>query len=322
MTTSFETLAVKYMTDLIRDFGFADFQAAAIPGNAGEESGGFAKLQEISPIGGGAGGLGPWQWTGPRRHEYEAWLARKNAKPGDYEADYGYLYRDLIGPGGNATAPAGVVAAVKAAATLEAATEAFMNTFEKPNPQYAHLDVRISYAKRALDAFRAAGGMALVTVQAPAPQSAPVTIFPAPSAASARAFDPVGDFLRYIASNPAAGQQALRMAIGLFNALNPAAQIPLDQPKAPSAPPAPASVPALQQPGTATSLLATIGTFAGMVTGHVGTPFGLGESPTSAGSLATLASIGSTLFAAAGGWASLGKVAVKIIPALVAVLPK
>src|SRR5437868_1683750 len=83
-------LAARYMADLIRDFELEDFQAAGIVGNGGTESGGFEKLQEISPTA-GRGGLGHFQWTGPRRVAFEQWIARNASKgygPGVYEANY------------------------------------------------------------------------------------------------------------------------------------------------------------------------------------------------------------------------------------------
>lgn len=159
----FETNAVKYMVDLIRDFKFADFQAAGIVGNGGYESGGFTKLQEINPTA-GRGGYGDFMWTGPRRVEFENWLAR-NAMKGwtvdTYEANYSFLFRELVGPE-SATVPA-----VKATKTLEEATQVFMEKFERPG--VPALPGRIEWAKKAFDAFKASGVDPNVIVAEPRP---------------------------------------------------------------------------------------------------------------------------------------------------------
>lgn len=149
--TKFDDLAVRYMVDLIHDFDFTPEQAAGPVGNGGTESGGFTQIQEISPTA-GRGGLGHFQWTGPRRRDFETWLER-NADKGwtaeTYEANYSMLFRELVGP------EAAAIAAVKRTTTLEASTEAFMSTFERPG--VPHLDNRISWARKALAAFVAAG---------------------------------------------------------------------------------------------------------------------------------------------------------------------
>src|SRR5688572_19531816 len=102
----FDDLAVRYMTDLMRDFGLPDFQAAGIVGNGGAESGGFTEIQEKNPTKkGSAGGYGHFQWTGRtkgnnRRLVFEQWLARNAAKGWTvhtYEANYSMLYRELKG---------------------------------------------------------------------------------------------------------------------------------------------------------------------------------------------------------------------------------
>lgn len=147
----FEDLAVRYVTNLIRDFKLEDFQAAAIPGNGGHESGGFTKLQEINPTA-GRGGLGHFQDTGPRRVAFEAWLAQnadKGWNAGTFEANYSFLFRELEGPEYKA------LAALKQTTTLEQATEVFMDKFERPGVEY--FQSRIDYARRALDAFKASG---------------------------------------------------------------------------------------------------------------------------------------------------------------------
>ena len=152
MATKFETNSVKYMTDLIRDFKLLETQAAGIVGNAGHESGGFELQQELNPIGGGRGGLGDFQWTGPRRVAFENWLARNSAKgwtAATYEANYSMLFRELVGPESKA------LDAVRKTETVEDATKVFMETFERPG--VPHLDSRVTWAKKALTIWRESG---------------------------------------------------------------------------------------------------------------------------------------------------------------------
>lgn len=83
--------------NLQKDLGLTADQAAAIVGNLEHETGGFKHLQEINPTGGGRGGLGWAQWTGPRRREFEAWSKEHNLDPMSDEANYGFLLHDLKG---------------------------------------------------------------------------------------------------------------------------------------------------------------------------------------------------------------------------------
>src|SRR6185503_10553001 len=125
----FDDLAVRYMTDLMRDFNLTDFQAAGIVGNGGAESTGFTQVQELNPaVKGAAGGLGHFQWTGRtktnnRRLKFEQWLERNAAKgwtAHTYEANYSMLFRELRGT------EKAALAALKKTTTLEDATEVFM----------------------------------------------------------------------------------------------------------------------------------------------------------------------------------------------------
>ena len=70
-TSLFKQLAPRMMRDLMRDFSpLAEFQAAAVVGNGGGESGGFMLIQELKPTvpgskGGSASFNGP-AWAPPR----------------------------------------------------------------------------------------------------------------------------------------------------------------------------------------------------------------------------------------------------------------
>lgn len=164
-TKLFDELAPRYIDKLIADFGMTDEDGAAVMGNAGHESGGFRRMQELKPVGGGRGGLGPFQWTGPRRRSYEAWLKRKGAKPGDFEADYAFLFRELTGPEKKA------VPATKAAVGLQAKVIAFERAFERAGVK--HYPSRLKWAKRALAVYRARGAAAPAPAPAAKPKPAP-----------------------------------------------------------------------------------------------------------------------------------------------------
>lgn len=149
ITQRFREWAPRMVADLMRDFGFSDFQAAGIVGNGGHESGGFEQMQELRPtVAGSRGGLGVFQWTGPRRREFEAWLKRKGWNAHQYEANYSFLFRELIGPEKK------TVPAVKAAKTLAEATETFCRVFERPG--IVHAAGRLWWAQQALALYRAA----------------------------------------------------------------------------------------------------------------------------------------------------------------------
>ena len=91
-----QLIARQLLSDLKRDFGLTNEQAAGVVGNLMHESGGFGSLQEINPsVPGSAGGFGYAQWTGPRRDKFEAYVADQGLDPASYEANYGYLKHEL-----------------------------------------------------------------------------------------------------------------------------------------------------------------------------------------------------------------------------------
>jgi lysozyme family protein/peptidoglycan hydrolase-like protein with peptidoglycan-binding domain len=92
---------------------------------------------------------------------------------------------------------------------------------------------------------------------------------------------------------------------------------------APAAPASPAvATPVLQRPSVQASIVALGAGLVSMVEGWVGTPFGMGHAPTAGGDLAVILPTVSAAFGAAGGWAGLGKLALKAIVPLIAMLPK
>ena len=89
-------IGVRLMEDLQGELGLTKEQAAAFVGNLAHETGGFKFMQEINPtVAGSRGGYGFAQWTGPRRKMFEAWAAENGLDPSSYEANWGYLKKEL-----------------------------------------------------------------------------------------------------------------------------------------------------------------------------------------------------------------------------------
>ncbi len=144
----FNKWAPYFMGKLMVDFDMTEIDAAAVVGNAGHESAGFKALQEIKPlVPGSRGGYGIMQWTGPRRREYEAYVARNGLTASDMEANYKFLFVELSGPEGK------VIPKMKAVTSLSAKVKVFSDTFLRPG--IPHMDSRQVWAKRALAAYEA-----------------------------------------------------------------------------------------------------------------------------------------------------------------------
>lgn len=149
---TFRMKAPWIMALLMRDFPALSLDdAAAIVGNLGHESGGFASLQEIKPtVAGSKGGYGWAQWTGPRRRAYEAWCKERGFSPAEDQANYGYLVVELKG-----SEKAAIGKTVNAKG-LAAKVKAFELAFERAGVK--HYDSRNRWAAIAIDAWHDAGG--------------------------------------------------------------------------------------------------------------------------------------------------------------------
>ncbi|MGD9682604.1 MAG: phage tail tip lysozyme [Candidatus Obscuribacterales bacterium] len=145
---------VIFMEKFAKDFSSDPLDGAAVFGNAGQESGGYQSLQEKKPIvPGSRGGYGIFQWTGPRRKEFEAYCKRNGFNPSDMEANYKFFYVEMNGSEGK---DGKVLERLKAAKGLDAKTEVFMKEFLRPG--IPHLDSRKVWAKRALSAWESRTG--------------------------------------------------------------------------------------------------------------------------------------------------------------------
>jgi hypothetical protein len=144
----FKLVVPSCMDKLIGDFPqCTDEDAAAVFGNAGTESLGLTVLQEIHPtVKGSRGGLGWFQWTGPRRRAYEAYCKRNKLDTLSPDANYAYLFVDLTG------AYKSAIARTVAAQGLNAKVLAFEKVYESAG--VPNINSRIHWAQLALDAYR------------------------------------------------------------------------------------------------------------------------------------------------------------------------
>jgi len=131
---SYYDVATRLSGDLMRDFDLTKEQAAGLVGNLAYETGNFKYAQEIAPtVKGSRGGYGIAQWTGPRREAFESWATSQGLDLSSYEANYGYLKKELsskdavIGDIGMNT-----IAKLKEAGTVEDATELVSDYYLRP----------------------------------------------------------------------------------------------------------------------------------------------------------------------------------------------
>jgi hypothetical protein len=74
--------------------GITPESASGLVSNLNAESG-IRGIQEINPVGGGRGGFGWAQWTGPRRNDFEAFVGRNHLDPQSDAANFGFLVEEL-----------------------------------------------------------------------------------------------------------------------------------------------------------------------------------------------------------------------------------
>lgn len=141
------------MDNLIKDFGLPPHQAAAVMGNLALESDWFNTLEERPSKytkKTGQRGLGWAQWTNskwePRRTLFEQYAKTNKLDPYSNEANYGYLSTELR------SNPA-YLKALRTGNDVKSATERFMNTYERPKAEVAHLDRRQQRAAAILDFY-------------------------------------------------------------------------------------------------------------------------------------------------------------------------
>jgi hypothetical protein len=133
------------MAQLLRAFPrLTVTDVAAVFGNAGHESNGFTTMQEVKPtVENSRGGWGWFQWTGPRRRNFEAFAKRRKLDPAGDEAQMLFLIHELR------TSEKATIPALQAATTLQAKVIAFEQAFERAGVK--HYKGRQRWARIALD---------------------------------------------------------------------------------------------------------------------------------------------------------------------------
>lgn len=144
--SKFKAKSPAIMAELMNDFALSDVQAAGILGNIGVECNGFTQMQEVHPAGGGPGGYGWAQWTGPRRTQYMTYCQRNNLDKDSDAANYGFMKSEL------STDYKRVITHLKSTQTVVDATTVVLQQYEGAGvPATAR---RIAWANMALTAYR------------------------------------------------------------------------------------------------------------------------------------------------------------------------
>lgn len=157
---------------LATDIACKDFQAAGVVGQFGFESEEFKTMQErgIQPP---RGGWGWAQWTGPRRVNFNKWVAQRGLNPSSDEANYGFLVFELLGD------YKGFAAQLRQTTTIEEACRLAHEKYERPSDvldgTYRSGPARLSYALRALTGARAQASTSTAQPQPQPSQPAPET---------------------------------------------------------------------------------------------------------------------------------------------------
>lgn len=146
------------MHDFITDFGLKRFQAAAILGNLGHESGlisgrqqGTSESAPPKPIMNKdgtqpAGGIDWPQWDGARRKEFDKWVKKTKTLYPSYEASYGFMKHELT-----ETSERRAIPALKKCTSIESATKSFEKHYERAGVKA--YPKRVEMAKHALKLY-------------------------------------------------------------------------------------------------------------------------------------------------------------------------
>jgi hypothetical protein len=124
--------AARLVSDLMRELDLTREQALGLVGNLAHESAGFKDLTENGV--GGKGGYGYAQWTGSRRKEFESFAKKEGLKPSSYEANLGFMVKELRGK------ESGALRRIRQAETADQAASVAMKSYFRPGTP--HLDRR------------------------------------------------------------------------------------------------------------------------------------------------------------------------------------
>jgi hypothetical protein len=116
--------AARLVSDLMRELDLTREQALGLVGNLAHESAGFKDLSENGVK--GKGGYGYAQWTGPRRKEFESYAKAQGLKPSSYEANLGFMVKELRGK------ESGALRRIRQAETADQAASVAMKSYFRP----------------------------------------------------------------------------------------------------------------------------------------------------------------------------------------------
>lgn len=146
----------------LRNMGFSEYAVAGVMGNIYAESG---FNPEIIEHGNGVG-FGLCQWSYGRRNQLELYAAAKGVEASDVNTQIEFLMGELT-PGGGANGYANYQLMVstytgtrytpddwKNATNVKDATTAFCFTFERPDVDYARLEIRVSKAEEYYEKYQ------------------------------------------------------------------------------------------------------------------------------------------------------------------------
>lgn len=153
--------AERLVTDLMRELDLTREQALGFVGNLAHESAGFKKLEEVGP----GKGYGYAQWTGPRRTAFESWSKKQGLEPSSYEANLGFIVKEMKGPERSS------LARIKKADTADKAATVAMNSYFRPG--VPHLDSRKDWTSQFASSVPQNAALSAIDQVAPIPATRP-----------------------------------------------------------------------------------------------------------------------------------------------------
>lgn len=143
-----DNIAMRLKRDLQQELLMPEHEAAAVVGNLYQESGDFGALygdleeRNKDPN----KGLGYAQWTGDRRDQFEKWSEARGLDPNSYEANYGFLKQEIVGP----KSESDFREPLSRASDLDTATTVVARKYLRPKEGLEHYDNRKRLAARAM----------------------------------------------------------------------------------------------------------------------------------------------------------------------------
>lgn len=150
--TALEDVETEYMFNEFRNrLGLTSAQSAALVGNADYETGTFKFQQEIGDeeyLKGGRGGYGLFQFTGPRRIDFEKFVKENNLPLDDYKSGVEFAIYEFTKGGEKKQ-----LARLKNAESVEEASDIVAKNYLRPKKETANYSERQRRSKGYYDAY-------------------------------------------------------------------------------------------------------------------------------------------------------------------------